>query len=227
MRLYLWILQPILVLGGIMTPFFAADGKENQSLQQAQKPERSITIVAVGDSLTEGFGVGVQQAYPFLLETRLRKDGFPCKVINAGISGETTNGLLSRIDRIIRLKPDIVILCTGANDGLQRMDIRRIRNNITQMVRTFKDQQITVILAGMKMLVNNGLSYKESYDRLYAEIAETEQVSFMPFLLEGVAGKPEFNLGDGVHPNARGYQIVATKVYPYILKQLTYRHSEK
>ena len=201
-----------------MSAFFAVGCMENQSFQQSQKSVRSITIVAVGDSLTEGYGVEEHQAYPFLLETRLRKAGFPCTVINAGISGETTRGLLSRLDRVLQRKPDIVILCTGANDGLQKMDVRSIQNNISKMVRTFKEHQITVVLAGMKMLVDYGMSYSESYNRLYAEIAEAEQVGFMPFLLEGVAGRSEFNLGDGVHPNAGGYQIIAAAVYPYALK---------
>ena len=208
----------LLILGGIMSAFFTADGKEKQPAQPSQKSVRSITIVALGDSLTEGYGVQSHQAYPVLLETRLRNEGFPCTVINAGISGETTSGLLSRLDRIIRLKPDIVILCTGANDGLQRMSVSRIRTNISKIVRLFKENQVTVVLAGMKMLVNYGPSYTEPYNRIYPEIATEEGVVFMPFFLEGVAGIREFNLGDGVHPNAKGYQKIAAAVYPYAVK---------
>jgi acyl-CoA thioesterase-1 len=209
----------LLILGGIMSAFFTADGKEKQSAQPSpQQSIRPITIVALGDSLTEGYGVQSHQAYPFLLETRLRSEGLPCTVVNAGISGETTSGLLSRIQRIIRQKPDIVILCTGANDGLQRMSASRIRTNITKIVRLFKENQITVVLAGMKMLVNYGPAYTEPYNRIYPEIAAEEGVIFMPFFLEGVAGVREFNLGDDVHPNARGYQKIAAAVYPYAVK---------
>ncbi len=154
------------------------------------------------------------------MKQRFRKRGFSCTVINAGISGETSSGLLSRIDRVLSLKPDIVILCTGANDGLGGIDPRQIRNNILRMVRTFKEHRVTVVLAGMKMLVNYGPSYTEPYNRLYAEIAGQERIIFMPFLLEGVAGKPELSLADGIHPNAKGYRIIAASVYPYVLKAI-------
>ncbi len=186
----------------------------------SRQPVQTLTIVALGDSLTEGYGLEEYQAYPFLLEAKLQKEGFSCLVINAGISGETSSGLLSRINRILSLKPDIVILCTGANDGLGGINHRLISNNISKMVQTFKEHQATVILAGMKMLVNYGPSYTEPYNRLYAEIADQEQLIFMPFFLEGVAGKPELNLADGIHPNAKGYQIIAASVYPYVLKAM-------
>ncbi len=186
----------------------------------SRQPVQTLTIVALGDSLTEGYGLKEYQAYPALLETKLQKEGFSCSVINAGISGETSSGLLSRINRILSLKPDIVILCTGANDGLGGINHRLISNNISKMVQTFKEHQATVILAGMKMLVNYGPSYTEPYNRLYAEIADQEQLIFMPFFLEGVAGKPELNLADGIHPNAKGYQIIAASVYPYVLKAM-------
>lgn len=191
-----------------------------------RQPVLPITIVALGDSLTEGYGVEAHQAYPALLEAKLRKEGFPCTVTNAGASGETTSGLLFRINRVLLLKPDIVILCTGANDGLQGVDPGRIQNNISKMVQTFKDHRITVVLAGMKMLVNYGPAYTEPYARLYAEIADQEQIVFMPFLLEGVAEKPELNLSDGIHPNAKGYQIIAAAVYPYVLKAIHERRRQ-
>ena len=216
----------ILIFGGVMSMFFTADGKENKPSMPPQASARPITIVALGDSLTEGYGVGSHQSYPFLLEARLRKEGLPCTVVNAGISGETTSGLLSRIDRIIRLKPDIVILCTGANDGLQRMSVSRIRSNVSKIVRVFKEHQITVVLAGMKMLVNYGPPYTDPYNRIYPDIAAEEGVIFMPFFLEGVAGIREFNLGDGVHPNARGYQKIAAAVYPYAITAIRHRSGQ-
>jgi acyl-CoA thioesterase-1 len=220
MQFHIRIHTLILILGGVMSAVFIPGCKEYQSFQHPKNPLLSITIVALGDSLTEGYGVEEHQAYPALLETKLRKEGFPCTVLNAGISGETTSGLLFRIDRVLLLKPDIVILCTGANDGLQGLDTQQVRNNTSKMIRTFKEHQITVVLAGMKMLVNYGPSYTEPYNRLYAEIADQQQILFMPFLLEGVAGKPEFNLSDGIHPNAKGYRIIAAGVYPYALKAI-------
>lgn len=210
----------LLILRGIMSAISMAgcgDKGSPPSQPAPRQPVQAITIVALGDSLTEGYGVEEHHAYPSLLEATLQKKGISCTVVNAGISGETSSGLLSRIDWVLSLKPDIVILCTGANDGLRGMDHRLIQNNISRMVRTFKEHQVIVVLAGMKMLVNYGPSYTEPYARLYAEIADQERILFIPFFLEGIAGKPELNLADGIHPNAKGYQIIAATVYPYAL----------
>jgi acyl-CoA thioesterase I len=216
----------LLIMGGIM-PVISMAGCDDKDLFSSRPTSRQsalpVTIVALGDSLTEGYGVEENHAYPAILEERLQKEGFSCKVINAGISGETTSGLLSRINRVLLLKPDIVVLCTGANDGLGGIDPGLIQKNVSRMVNIFKAHQITVVLAGMKMLVDYGSSYTEPYARLYAEIAEQEKVLFMPFLLEGVAGKPELNLSDGIHPNATGYKIIAASVYPYVLKAIHQR----
>ena len=194
-----------------------------QSLILSENTLPALTLVALGDSLTEGYGVETHQAYPALLEARLRQEGFSCNVINAGISGETSSGLLSRINRVLLLKPDIVILCTGANDGLGGMDTRKIKNNISRMVQIFKEHQVMVVLAGMKMLVDDAPSYSGAYARLYSEIADQEDILFIPFLLEGVAGKPEFNLEDEIHPNAKGYRIIAASVYPIVLAAIQTR----
>jgi acyl-CoA thioesterase-1 len=212
----------LLILGGVLSASCVTGCMETDSFTPpaSRQPVQTLTIVALGDSLTEGYGLKEYQAYPAILEAKLQKEGFSCSVINAGISGETSSGLLSRINRILSLKPDIVILCTGANDGLGGVNHRLIRSNISKTVQTFKEHQATVILAGMKMLVNYGPSYTEPYNRLYAEIADQEQLLFMPFFLEGVAGKPELNLADGIHPNAKGYQIIAVSVYPYVLKAM-------
>jgi acyl-CoA thioesterase I len=218
-----------LITGGIMSAISMAGCGENESFSSrsaSRRPGNALTIVALGDSLTEGYGVEESQAYPALLEARLQKKGFSCTVINAGISGETSSGLLSRIDRVVLLKPDIVILCTGANDGLGGIDHRLIHHNISRMVQTFKEHQVTVVLAGMKTLVNYSPSYTEPYARLYAEIAEQEQILFMPFFLEGVAGKPELNLADGIHPNAQGYQFIAASVYPFVLRAIHQRRGQ-
>jgi acyl-CoA thioesterase I len=226
MRFHIHIHKMLLILGGVMSAIFMAGCGEKDSFPQPAQPVHPITIVALGDSLTEGYGVEEHQAYPALLEARLQKEGVCCKVINSGISGETSSGLLSRINRVLSLKPDMVILCTGANDGLLGIDLRLIQNNISQIVRTFKEHQVTVVLAGMKMLVNYGPSYTEPYARLYSEIADREQAVFIPFFLEGVAGKPDLNLADGIHPNAKGYQIIAAAVYPHVLKAIQKRQGQ-
>ncbi|MDO9110400.1 MAG: arylesterase [Desulfatirhabdiaceae bacterium] len=228
MRFHIQIHKLLLILGGLMTVICVAGCREKDSFPQpaSRQPVHAITIVALGDSLTEGYGVKEHQAYPALLEAMLLKEGFSGKVINAGISGETSSGLLSRISRVLLLKPDIVILCTGANDGLQGMDHGLIQNNISKIIRIFKEHRVTVVLAGMKMLVNYGPSYTVPYARLYAEIVDQEEILFIPFLLEGVARKPELNLADGIHPNARGYKIIASSVYPLVLKAIHQRQAQ-
>jgi acyl-CoA thioesterase I len=214
------------IIGGIMSVIsMSGCGDKNPASSQPTPHQTAhiITIVALGDSLTEGYGVEAHQAYPAIIEDRLQKEGVSSKVINAGISGETSSELLSRIDRVLLLKPDIVILCTGANDGFQGMDLGLIQNNISRIIQILKEHHVTVVLAGMKMLVNYGPAYTVPYARLYAEIADQEKILFIPFFLEGIAGKPELNLSDGIHPNAKGYQIVAASVYPYVLKAIQQR----
>jgi acyl-CoA thioesterase I len=208
----------LFILGGIMSAFFSTGCNVNDSHSKSGRSVRPVTIVALGDSLTEGYGVQNIQSYPALLEKKLQNEGIACKVINAGISGETSGGLLSRLNRILSLKPDIVILCTGANDGLLGMEVSRIQDNITQIVHKLKENQITVILAGMKMLIDVGSNYSETYDRLYVEIAEKEHLIFLPFFLESVAGNPDLNQFDGIHPTAAGYRVISEAVYPYVLK---------
>jgi acyl-CoA thioesterase-1 len=226
MRFHLYKL--LLILGGAMSTIFIAGCGEKDSFPQPafRQPVHAISIAALGDSLTEGYGVEEHQAYPAQLEAMLQKEGFSGTIINAGISGETSSGLLYRISRVLCLKPDIVILCTGANDGLQGMDHGLIQNNISKMVRIFKEHRVTVVLAGMKMLVNYDPSYTAPYARLYTEIADQEEILFIPFLLEGIAGKPELNLADGIHPNAKGYKIIAATVYPFVLKAIHQRQTQ-
>ena len=182
----------------------------------APSPGPNGTIVAMGDSLTEGLGVDETQAYPALLEKRLTAEGYHFTVINAGVSGETSSGALSRIEWILSLKPDIVILCTGANDGFRGMDPSLVTKNIRTMIARLKEQDVTIVLAGMKMVENMGKSYTQMFNSLYETIAREEQVIFMPFFLEGVATRRSMNQPDGIHPNSRGYQVIVENLYPFV-----------
>ena len=177
---------------------------------------RPVTIVAMGDSLTEGYGVPEEQTYPALLEKRLHALGPGYRVINAGISGETSSGALSRLQWVLTLKPDIVILETGANDGLRGIDPNLIRNNLSHIVRELKRREVVVVLAGMKIVTNLGPEYTKAFSRIYPEVAAEQDVIFIPFILEGVAGNPEFNQRDGIHPTAEGYAVVLETIWPYV-----------
>ena len=175
------------------------------------------TIVAMGNSLTEGYGLDAQDAYPAMLESMLKEKGYSYRVVNAGISGETSTAAASRIDWVLRLAPDIVILETGANDAFRGVETRIIEQNISNIIQTLKAQDIVVVLAGMKMVTNLGRTYTSAFERLYHRLAQDHEVIFMPFFLKDVAGASELNLSDGIHPNARGYAVITENLMPYVV----------
>jgi acyl-CoA thioesterase-1 len=179
----------------------------------------SKTIVALGDSLTAGLGVDENQAYPAQLERKLLAHGYNIKVINAGISGETSSGTLSRIDWIISaLKPDIVILVIGANDGLRGIDTTVLSRNLDGIISTLKEHGIRILLGGMQMLPNLGPEYAKAFAQVYPKMANKYNVPLIPFFLEGVGGEKQLNQSDGIHPTAKGYAIIVKHLYPYVLK---------
>jgi acyl-CoA thioesterase-1 len=188
-----------------------------------QQRETMKTIVAVGDSLTAGYGLDESESYPALLEQKLQAAGYRYRVVNAGVSGETTSGTLSRIEWILTLAPDIVILETGANDGLRGIDPRLAEENIRQILRILKKEDVVVLLAGMKMVWNLGPAYVTRFNRIYPRLAEDFDVVFFPFFLEGVAMHNDLILGDGIHPNGQGYKKITENIYPYVLEAIDRR----
>ncbi len=179
------------------------------------------TIVAVGDSLTAGLGVAEEMAYPARLERKLRAAGYAYRVINAGISGETSSGALSRIEWVVgSLNPDIVILETGANDGLRGVDPSLLETNLDRICQYLKENDILVVLAGMQMLPNLGPDYTRAFSDIYPRIARKHQLVFMPFILKDVAGDPGLNQSDRIHPTAGGYARIADNLYPYVLQAI-------
>jgi acyl-CoA thioesterase-1 len=187
---------------------------------KAQAPFNG-TIVAVGDSLTAGQGVNEAEAYPAQLEKRLQAAGFNWRVVNAGISGETSSGTFSRIPWLLKLKPDIVILETGANDGLRGIDPQVTKKNLAEIVRILKENRVTVILAGMRMVTSMGRDYTAEFGAIYPDVAKIHSVILIPFFLQGVAGVPQLNQNDGIHPVAEGYRIITDMIYPYVLQVLS------
>ncbi len=179
------------------------------------------TIVAVGDSLTAGYGVNEADAYPARLEKKLQAAGFNWRVVNAGISGETSSGTLSRVNWVLRLKPDIVILETGANDGLRGIDPQVTKKNIAETVRILKEKRVTVILAGMRMVTSMGRDYTSEFAAIFPAVANMHDLVLIPFFLQGVAGVPHLIQGDGLHPVAEGYRIITDMIYPYVLPVLS------
>lgn len=185
------------------------------------QPSFKGTIVAVGDSLTAGYGVNEADAYPAQLEKKLQVAGFNWKVINAGISGETSSGTLSRVAWVLKLKPDIVILETGANDGLRGIDPEVTKKNIDETVRILKDNRVTVILAGMRMVTSMGRDYTSEFGAIYPAVAKKHNLILIPFFLQGIAGIPSLNQDDGIHPIAEGYRIITDMIFPYVAQALS------
>jgi acyl-CoA thioesterase-1 len=205
----------------------AACGKEEEEPTSAT-PEMQATgtIVAMGDSLTEGLGVSEENTYPVLLQKALRDKGYDYRVVNAGISAETSSGARSRMEWVLRLKPDIIILETGANDGLRGLDPELIRRNIREMVDAFTAKGIVVVLAGMKMFPNLGPAYSKMFADVYTDVGGDNDVILIPFFLEGVAGVPKMNQSDGIHPTADGYARVVEHILPYVTEAIA-RHQKQ
>ena len=177
-------------------------------------------IVAMGDSLTEGLGVNLDEAYPAQLERKLRAAGYHYTVINAGVSGETTTGALARVDWVLTLKPDLVILATGGNDSLRAIDPALTKENIRKLVQAFQQANVPVILAGMQTVQNLGEEYTNAFRAIYPVVADEYKLPLIPFFLEGVAGDPKLNQPDFIHPTADGYTIVVETIYPFVVAAL-------
>ncbi len=173
-------------------------------------------IVAFGDSLTAGLGVAAEQSYPALLAARLRAEGYPYRVVNAGVSGDTTAGGLRRVDWALRLGPEVVILELGANDALRGQDLDTVRSNLHQLVERFQSAGVRVLIAGMRLPPNYGAGYGAAFQRLYEEVARKRGAALMPFFLDGVAGDPRLNQPDGIHPTADGYRLIVDRLWPHL-----------
>jgi acyl-CoA thioesterase I len=173
-------------------------------------------IVVLGDSLTAGFGLLPDEAYPTLLEQRLRREGFTYRVVNAGVSGDTTAGGLRRVDWVLRAQPAIVIVALGANDGLRRQSVTAMRDNLLEIVRRVRAAGATVLLAGMRVPPNYGADYGRAFAAAFSDVARTTGVPLAPFLLDGVGGNPHLNQADGLHPTAEGQKIIADTLWPHL-----------
>lgn len=169
-------------------------------------------IVAFGNSLTAGLGVAAEDSYPSQLQRRLDQDGFQYRVINAGVSGDTTAGGLRRISWVLKSRPHIVILELGANDGLRGLSLRETKVNLERIIQQCQSASVTVVLAGMKLPPNYGAEYTNGFESIYAALASQYHLVLIPFFLDGVAGSTSLNQADGIHPTGDGYRIIVDKV---------------
>ena len=183
--------------------------------------EQMVKVLCLGDSLTEGYGILKEDSYPARLERALREKGLSVKVINSGQSGSTSKNGLKRIKWLARMKPDYVILALGANDGLRGLSLVDLEQNLRNVIQYAKQQDIQVILAGMKIPPNYGPAYTAEFEKVFERLAESFQLPLIDFLLEGVAGIPDLNLPDGIHPTAEGYDIVTQNVLQVVMPLIT------
>lgn len=175
-----------------------------------------LHIVVFGDSLTAGYGLSEKAAFPARLEDALQRRGFAVRVSNAGVSGDTSAGGLARLAWTLGDRPDLMIVELGANDALRGLNPQQTRQNLDRILSRLSQRHILALLAGMKAPRNLGEDYYTKFDRLYPELARRHQVPFYPFFLEGVAGVPDLNQADGIHPNAAGVEVIVRRILPLV-----------
>ena len=200
-------------------PKQSKSGSKNSEVPAESKEEKKITdeqvILFFGNSLTAAYGLETEQGFPNLIQKRIDSLGLNYKVINSGLSGETTSGGLNRLDWVLNQDVDIFVLELGANDGLRGIPLGKTKENLQKIIDAVleKNENTTIILAGMQIPPNMGLDYTAEFKDMYPDLAKTNNIPLVPFLLDGVAGEPELNLEDGIHPTAEGQKIVAENVW--------------
>ena len=187
--------------------------------------DKTPRIIVLGDSLTAGLGLDIDDSFPSVIQKRLKEKGLAYKVVNAGVSGDTAAGGLRRLEWALgEGDPRILIVALGGNDGLRGLPPTQLEQNLASIIEAGQKRGLMVILAGMEAPPNYGPEYTAAFRKTYKDLASRYKVTLIPFLLQGVAGDPALNQSDGIHPNARGAQIVADLVWaalePAVAKDL-------
>ncbi len=197
--------------------------KETEVSAEVLEETNSKTILFFGNSLTAGYGLDTKESFPSLIQDRLDSLALKYTVINAGLSGETTSGGKNRLDWVLKQKVDIFVLELGANDGLRGIPLTETRKNLQTIIDEVRAKNSTtkIILAGMQIPPNMGQEYTKEFRTIFPDLAEKNDLQLIPFLLDGVAGNPELNLPDGIHPTAEGQKIVRENVW-VVLKEVLY-----
>ena len=179
-------------------------------------PTDAPLVIFLGDSLTAGTGIAEEQAFPARTGEILRERGLPIRLVNAGLSGDTTAGGVTRLEWLLSQEPQVMVVELGANDGLRGLSLAETESNLDLIVERCREAGVEVLLAGMKIPPNYGPEYSAGFESIYPRVAARHSVELMPFLLAGVAAEPDLNLADGVHPNPEGHAIVARNLAPYL-----------
>lgn len=212
------------VLGGLLGVLLGMAVPGAGPMTAAAAPVR---ILALGDSLTAGFGLPGDDGFTRQLERVLRAQGYPVEVINAGVSGDTTAGGLARLDWALADNPDVVIVSLGANDMLRGIDPAVTRANLDAILKRLAERRLPVLLAGMVASANLGRGFAERFNALYPELARRYGVPLYPFFLEGVAMMPKLNQSDGLHPNAAGVTVMVEGIKPHVIRLIEARQAAR
>lgn len=181
----------------------------------------SQTLVFLGDSLTEGYGIDPDKAYPRLVEEKFHQSGRKeIKCINAGISGSTTASASSRLEWFFKAKPSHLIIALGANDGRRGVKVAESKKNLKAIIGKAQKAELSVFLAEMKLPYNYGEKYRQEFEKMYQELAKEFKIEMIPFILQNVATKKELNLADTIHPNEKGHAVIAQEVYEFLKERI-------
>ncbi len=188
--------------------------KPREQIEIPQTTSKKAKIIAFGDSLTAGFGLSEKESYPYLLQEKLRVEGYDYEVVNAGIAGDTTLGGLERIDwSLSQENVQVLILELGGNDLLRNLPVDKMKQNLSAIIKKAKAKNIKVLFCGMLAPPTMGAKYQREFVAVFPDLADEHKVEFMPFILEGVAANPKLNQPDGIHPNFEGSKIMTDNVY--------------
>jgi acyl-CoA thioesterase-1 len=197
----------------------AAEKPPTSEAARAKRPDAPL-VLFLGDSLTAGYGLSEEEAFPALVAGRLAEMGIEARVVNAGVSGDTTAGGLTRLPWLLRQKPAVVVVALGGNDGLRGLPLAQTEENLRGILKGCKEAGAEVILAGMLIPPNYGADYFAGFRDLFPRLSRELDLPLIPFLLEGVAAEPDLNLPDGIHPTSEGQKRVTENVLPYVLEAL-------
>jgi acyl-CoA thioesterase I len=194
----------------------ACGGSSSEGTPTNPSPSTTPVVVVLGDSLTAGPGLRSEEAYPALLQDRARSAGLPHRIINAGVSGDTTADALRRLEGALHPDTRVLVVALGANDGLQGVPVDTVKQNLRQIIERARGRGIRILLCGMESFPTNGFDYVIRFHSVFPDLAGEYGLPLMPFLLDGVFGRAELNLPDGFHPNAAGMREIASRMWPYL-----------
>ena len=186
-------------------------------LQAISVEAKTRNFIFLGDSLTEGYGVAQTAAFPFLIQEKAKANQLDWNISSSGSSGSTSASTLSRLKWIAKKKPDYVMLIMGSNDGLRGLKTEELEKNLAEAISWAQKNKLKIILGELLIPPNYGLEYTKKFKNLYPALAKKFNIPLGPFLLDGVAGQPSLNQADGIHPNEKGHQIIAEKMFQYLL----------